>query len=250
VSSETLLWVLGIGAEAGLVLLLALRRVYKTLPAFQVFACWNLLSDLGMFWVRTKIPAGYFQSFELMLIIDSMMIFAVLVELTWSLFKPIRSSLPKRSWIAIVLFVAAIGAIVWPLAGVTVPLSTSVSWRAFFQLQQTVAIVRIVFFLAIVGLSHFFGVGWRNRELQVAAGLGFYSVAALATGLLHTHQSVFSVYYHAIDEALVGFSSLIFAYWLVAFSAKEAERKQFSLQIQQIAIQLAGMAKAGRSVLP
>ena len=43
------------------------------------------------------------------------------------------------------------------------------------QLQHTVSILRILFFLVLAGGSQLLSIGWRDRELQVATGLGFYS---------------------------------------------------------------------------
>ena len=89
----------------------------------------------------------------------------------------------------------------------------------FFRLQQTFAILRVVVFLGLAAFSQLLSIGWRNRELQVATGLGFYSIVSLAITILHTHQVV-GPQYHWLDE--VGAASYLsaLAYWVLSFATK------------------------------
>lgn len=238
----------GIVAEAALILLLAKNRAFRQLPVFFLFLCWSLLSDFLMLWVRTAAPSQYFRAYYGELIVDSIVIFAVLVELAWSVLRPLRHLLPKRSWIAIPFLILLAGLLVWPVAGLTQPPNLTAQGEVFFRLQQTAAILRVVVFFAMAGFSQLLGIGWRNRELQVATGLGFYSILSLAITVLHTHQSVGQQYQHLNELGMAGYLGSL-AYWVVAFATKEAERQNFSPQMANFLLLIGGTAKAGRVAL-
>lgn len=249
---ESLLFWSGLAAEAALVLLLLRGRVFASLPAFFLYICWSFLSDTLMFSVQSLPPTTYFRFFEVQMVIDSAMIFAVLVELAWSVLRPLRSSLPRGSWIVIAFLVALAGLLLWPLAGLTLPMSVAGATRRlsqegaiFFRLQQTFAILRLVVFLGMAGFSQLLSIGWRNRELQIATGLGFYSTVSLAVTVLHTHQIV-GPQYHWLDEAAAASYLGALGYWVFCFATKEAERRDFTPQMQGFMLLVGGAAKASR----
>lgn len=235
-------------AEAVLVLLLIRVRLFSTFPAFFVFACWNLVSEVTANGLDRIYPVAAFRIYEVVMVVDSAMIFAVLAELAWSVLRPIRSSLPKRSWLAIPLLIGLAGLLLWPVAGLTVPSYLTFEGGVFFRLQQTFAILRVVVFLGMVAFSQLLAIGWRNRELQIAAGLGFYSVVSLAIAIVHTHQAVGSQY-HWLDEiGVVGYLSVV-TYWVLSFATKEMERQEFSPQMQNFLLIISGTAKTSRAAL-
>lgn len=235
-------------AEAVLVLLLARVHVFRTFPAFFLFACWNLASEVIVNGLEHLYPLAAFRIYEVSMVVDSAMIFAVLVELTWSVVRPIRNSLPKRSWIVIAVLIGFAGLLLWPLAGLTIPNYLTFEGGVFFRLQQTFAILRVVVFLGMVAFSQLLAIGWRNRELQIAAGLGFYSVVSLAITIVHTHQAVGSQYHWLDDIGVVSYLSAV-TYWVLAFATKEMERQEFSPQMQNFLLIIGGTAKTSRAVL-
>src|SRR5665213_212960 len=203
------------GAEVILIFLLARGRVFQTLPAFFLYLCWSLFSDGFLYYVRVSFPQNFFNFYIAQLVIDSIMIFALLVEVAWSVLRPIRNALPKYSWIGIALLVAVGAAILWPIAGLTTPYLNPGS-RNLFLLQQTSAILRAVFFLALAAFSQLLSIGWRDRELQIATGLGFYSIVSLAVTVLHTHQLSGTSQYEVLDR--VGSFSYLAALMYLVFA--------------------------------
>jgi hypothetical protein len=237
-------------AEAAIVLLLIKGRVFRTLPAFFLYLCWSLFSDALLYYVRVSYPATtFFRIYLIQLIVDSAMIFAVLVEVAWSVLRPIRNSLPKYSWIGIAVLVAVGGLILWPIAGLVAPPGLYPEGMDLFRLQQTPAILRAVFFLALAGFSQLLSIGWRDRELQIATGLGFYSIVSLAVTILHTYQTTMTQQYHWLDR--VGSFSYLAAlvYWVYSFATQPAERREFSPQMQSMLLAVAGAARTTRVAL-
>jgi len=236
----------GVAAEAVLILLLLRVRLFRTFPAFLMWVCWSFVNDTYFLAINYQNYQSPLRVFEIETVVDSILMFAVLVELAWSVLRPIRSSLPKYSWLAIVGLILVAGTVVWFVAGLTVPGYLTPEGQGFFRLQQTGAILRVVVFLAMAGFSQLLSIGWRNRELQIATGFGFYSIVSLAVTVMHTYQNSTSPQYHWLDEA-VG-ASYIFAltYWVFAFATREAERREFTPQMQSFLLAAAGSARAAR----
>jgi len=234
--------------EAGLILLLIRTRAFRTLPAFFLYICWCLLSDAVLFVTQSLPFEIYFKIYEIQMVLDAAMMFAVLVELAWSVLQPLRNSLPRRSWIAIPFLIAMAGVLIWPVAGLTMPANLAHSGEILFRLQQTFAILRVIVFFAMAGFSQLIGIGWRNRELQVATGLGFYSILSLAVTVLHTHQMV-GMQYHWLDELATAGYVAAMTYWVYAFATKEAERQDFSPQMASFLLLIGGTAKSSRVAL-
>lgn len=236
----------GIAAEIALILMLVKGRVYRTFPVFFAYLCWSLLNDGATQYVRVVYPAEFFKIYVVQLVLDSVMIFALLVELAWSVLKPIRNALPKYSWLGIAALVLIGGIILWPIAGMAAPTDISAAGKKFFVLQQTPAILRALFFLALAAFSQVLSIGWRDRELQIASGLGFFSIVSLAVTIMHTHQSSISDSYLWFDRA-VSLSYLgALTYWCVAFSARTVERREFTPQMKSMLLAVAGAARTAR----
>ncbi len=166
--------------------------------------------------------------------------------------RPIRKSLPKYSWVWIAALIALGGLILWPIAGLAAPDNLTPEWMNFFRLQQTPAILRAVFFLALAAFSQLLSIGWKDRELQIATGLGFYSIVSLAVTILHTHQPTGTPQYHWLD-VLGGVSYLgALGYWVYSFATQPAERREFSPQMQSMLLAVAAQRGAAelRSRIP
>jgi hypothetical protein len=114
--------------------------------------------------------------------------------------------------------------------------------------QQTIAILRVVIFMGLAGFSQLLSIGWRNRELQIASGLGFYSMFSLAITLIHSHQSVGS-YYQLVDRLGVASYVCSLVYWIVSFSQKEVERQEFTPQMRNFLLTVSGAAHSTRVAL-
>lgn len=235
----------GMVAESAIILLMIRGRSLTSFPTFFFYLCWSLLSDAAGLYVRTDRANLFLQFYEIQLVIDSVMIFAVLVELAWSILRPIRNSLPKYSIIGIAALVAIGAVMIWPIAGFAAPDNLNSQGMTLFRLQQTPAILRAVFFLAIAAFSQLLSISLRDRELQVATGLGFFSIVSLAVTVLHTHQSV-NASYNWLDR-FVGVSYLAaLLYWAYCFARKPAERREFSPQMKSMLLAVAGAARTSR----
>jgi hypothetical protein len=179
-----------------------------------------------------------------MKIVDFLLEFCVLVELVWSVFRPFRASLPRSTFWILGVLIAVVGVAIWPFADSAAFAHFPHQWHELARLQQTGAILRVLFFLVLAGCSQLLSIGWRDRELQVATGLGFYSFVALATTVLRAHENADQ--FRTLDQFLVASSLVTLLYWIVSFAQREAERRQFSPQMQGLLLALAGSARTTR----
>jgi len=239
-----MLWLGGDGVTAVVVLFLFTRRIYRTLPVFTAYLVWGLVGDA----IQQTIAPNNYTVFLVGLIVDSVFQFGVLVELSWSVLRPIRGSLPRWSWIAVAVIFALATAVIWPFASGPGVSALSVVGRLNVHIQITFSVLRVLLFLALAGCSQLLAIGWRDRELQVATGLGFYSMVSLAVWIHHTSQTAGPDYHH-FDQLVAASYVGSLGYWVFSFAQREAERREFTPQMQSFLLAVAGTARTARMSL-
>jgi hypothetical protein len=213
-----------------------------------MYCAWDLLSSVGAFVVLRFFPASYFTTYLVETVVGSVLEFGVLVELTWSVLRPLRASLPRGALLVVGGLILALGAAIWPFAFIPGFRHSPPAWHLLMHVQQTTSILRILFFLVLAGFGQMLSIGWRNRELQVATGLGFYSFVSLAVAMLHAHRTMGPQYKLLSQIEVAGYLCSLM-YWVFSFSQKEAERKEFSPQMQNMLLAVAGAARTTRATL-
>jgi hypothetical protein len=239
----------GFAAEAAVIALLLWRRVGHKLPVFFAYCIWAFLSDASAYAVAHLSPARYdVQYYFVVTVADFVLQFCVLVELAWSVLRPIRASLSAKTLIVIAAFILLAGAAIWPFAGLAGLQMHSGTWRIVLQMQQTVSMLRIVFFILLAALSQLLSIGWRDRELQVATGFGFYSLVSLAVAVLNTRQANGLQIVHLYRLVAASFLCSL-TYWVFSFAQKETERRKFTPQMNSLLLSLAESAHISRVAL-
>jgi hypothetical protein len=247
-SLDNALWLSGVVTVAVVLGLLLYRSVWRILPIFCAYVAWNLFSSVGAYAVLHYFYDSYFTVYFAESAVDSALQFGVLVELIWSVLRPLRASLPRSALAVVAGLVVAFGAAIWPFAAIPGFTHWPTKLHLMMQMQQTTSILRIVFFLALAGGSQLLSIGWRDRELQVATGLGFYSLVSVAVAVLHTHQTKGSQYTHLNQVEVAGYLCSLL-YWVFSFATKETERREFSPQMQSLLLAVAGTARTTRIAL-
>jgi hypothetical protein len=244
---DTILWLIGLSAEFAAVALCIRAKLFRKTPVFCAYLLWSVLLDL-LPYVLAKSP-NYLRFYIWQLIVDSIFQFAVLVELGWAVLRPL-GSLPKHSILILGVLITIAGAIIWPMSAHMLPAKLIGSGVFFVHAQQTIAVLRIVIFLALAGFSQLLSISWRNRELQIATGLGFFSMCSLAIWIIHAHQVIpGNPYYHILDQVGVGSYICSLIYWIVSFSQQEQERQAFTPEIHSFLLAVTGAARGTRIAL-
>jgi hypothetical protein len=238
----------GIVAQATFIVVLVWRHTYKSLPVFFFYIVWGLAGDSAVVILRTLMHSPSLYPFETETYIDSFFQYLVLIELARSILRPIQRSLPKGFLLGISLIIAAAAVLAWPLSGIKETLGYP--WQLLIALhaQQSFAILRILFFIALACCSHFLGVGWRDRELQVATGLGFYSLVSLVGAMVHSRQ-VYGWQYFYVDLAIACSYLLSLVYWVFSFVQQEAARREMKPEMQDFLLGMAAVMRQQRDRL-
>lgn len=245
---DTILWFAGFVSLTAVVCLLIYRRAWRTFPFFCIYSVWTLLGGAGAYAVHRFFPSAYLTTYFTEEGLDSALQCAVLVELTWSVFRPLRTFLRRRTIWILGILIAATAAVIWPFADSVAWSRYPTEWHVLYHFHQTISILRILFFLLLAGCSQLLSIGWRDRELQVATGLGFYSLIDMSTTLLQAHQAVGPQYY-MFDHIRMAAYSCSLLYWAACFAQQEAQRREFTPQMQSLLLAVAGSARTTRMAL-
>jgi hypothetical protein len=236
---EKALVIAGIAAEIAFLALLTRKRFFRHMPFFYGYLCFGVANDLAMLVIQHRYASHYLQAFIVQMCIDSALQYGILVELAWCVLRPVRATLPRGTVAGLSLLILAAGAACWPFCGRP---NFPPLWHFLTAVQESASILRILFFLVLVVGSHLLALGWRDRELQVATGLGCYSLMSFAAIVVHSHQKV-GMSYHWVDifVALSYISSLV--YWTVSFAQREAPRREFTPQMRSVLETLAAATR-------
>ena len=239
-----LLTLVGIAAQAALITLLARRRIHRLLPVFFYYIVWGVAGDSVILILRFLNSRALYP-YEIQSYIDLLVQYSVLIELAWSSVRPIRRSLPKGFLLGISLTIAAGAALAWPLSGIRETLQYPHQFLLALHAQRAFAILRIVFLLVIACCSNLLRINWHDRELQVATGLGFYSLVSLAGAMVHSHQS-FGWRYFYVDVAVACSYLLSLGYWIMSFAQKESARHDFTPEMKDSLLAVANLLRRQR----
>lgn len=246
VSLDTILWLSAGLTQAGVVGLLFFRRFWRNFPVFVSYSVWTLASSIGVYAISHNLTSSsYLTAYLAEIIIDSILLFSVLVELAWSLLRPIRASLSRSVLVAIAVLILVIGGAIWPFTIIPGTGGLSREMVALLHLQQTVSILQIVVFLAFVASTQLLSIGWRDRELQIATGLGFSSLVEVTVAALQ-QQAAFRLELNLLNRVVVGAYICSLLYWAFSFAQQEEKRREFTPQMQSMLMAVAGAARATR----
>jgi hypothetical protein len=171
-----------------------------------------------------------------------------LFELSRSVLRPAAKFMPWWTSLAVAGLIVLICAAIWPFTQSSIFAAFNGQQRLLVHLQQTFSILRVLFFLALAGFSQLLSIGWRDRELQIATGLGFYSMMSISVSVLHTRLALYPQY-HRMDQIVGASYVCTLFYWVFCFAQQEAERREFTPQMQSFLLAVAGTARTTRLAL-
>jgi hypothetical protein len=235
---------LGVLAEIGLFVVLVARRQWKTFPSFTLYIAFNLVYDIGLSALTVAQPhVGFLLALGL-LPLQYLLELGVLLEIAWNVLRPVHSFLPVgsiRVFSGLVVFALLGGSLLaWHLGNTGHKLD---DFKA--PLDLVVGLLRMLIFVATAGFAQLLGIGWRNRVLQLATALSFYAAVDLVVSLVERYSGGSDNLEHI--RALAYVLELGFLVW--AFTTKEVRRREFSPQMEQFLVTLAGRAKLARTAL-
>jgi hypothetical protein len=244
---DSALFAAGYVVEAAILILLFYKRVYKDFPIFCAYVVVGVLSDTTQYFLVRHYPNSDLRIYLIATIIDSVFQFGVLVEVSMAVLRPVRSSLPRGAIFAVGILIALVCGIIWPFTKTPGFELLNKDSQMIVHFDLTFSVMRILFFLAIAGCSQLLSIGWRDRELQIATGLGFFSIVSLTVAMLHTSQAPeFAAQYHHLEEFRSASYVCSIVYWIFSFAQRVPERREFTPQMQNFLLAMAGTARTTR----
>jgi len=236
---------LGVLVEVTLFAVLIGRRQYRFFPVFTIYMGFNLLNDIVVSALLVLYPQTLGHAVALALLpLQYLLELGVLLEIAWNVLRPVHESLPKGS-------IRAFSGLVT----VALLIGTLLAWRykhtgnQIQDLKQpldlTVGLLRMLIFAATAAFAQLLGIGWKNKVLQLATALSFYSAADLLVSLA---AHVFGGS-NTLERIRPSAYLLELGFLLWIFTTKDVERREFSPQMEQFLVTLAGRARHARTAL-
>jgi hypothetical protein len=235
---------LGLVAEICLFVVLVARRQYKVFPVFTFYIGFGVLNDIGVATLMVASPHIARSLAFGLLPLQYLIELGVLLEIAWNVLRPVHTSLPQGS---IRVFMGAVA--------LALLLGTLLAWHLDetgkrvedFRgpLDLTVGLLRMLIFAATAGFAQLLGIGWKNKVLQLATALSFYSAVDLLVSLVQRYSGGS----RNLDEIRAVAFALELGFLIWAFTTKEVQRREFSPQMEQFLVTLAGRAKLARTAL-
>ena len=237
--------VFGLLAEASLFVLLIWRRHYRTFPIFTVSVGINTVTDLGL---GILISSSHNPSVAAVTLITVLLTYAlelgVLLEIIWNVINPVHVSLPRgvlKAFIATMLLTLTVVAfLAWHYDSLNGRVNELRN-----PLDLTFGVLRMLIFALTASFAQMLGIGWKNKVLQLATALSFYSAVDLLVSLAER----ISGRYNSLEQIHGIAYALELGFLVYAFTTKDVERREFSPQMEQFLVTLAGRAKLARTAL-
>ena len=202
-------------AEAALLLLLLLRRTWRTLPSFCAYIAWNMISDIAYYvMIFAQSSKYYLQWYQVEGIVDCALLFLVLVDLAWSILRSSKIQLFPHAVLLVAASIAAVGWALWPIALLIDPPIAWLRYQVIMHFQETAALLCVVFFIALAAFSRVLSITWKDRELQVAAGLASFSIVSILVTLLHARILPRNYSFHWLDIVQSATYLGVLLYWI------------------------------------
>ncbi len=238
----------GTTAELAIILLLLYRSIWRRFPMFFAYSIWVVLGNTASYILFQRHFPGYSQVYLINMIVDLVLMFCVLVELGWSILRPLHGSLSRVSLLVIGVAILILGVAIWPFAGGPYMPRAAPVVVLILHIQQTFYVLRILLFVLLAGSSHFLAIGWRDRELQIATGLGATSLASLAVAFLRVYPSM-SGMFQVLNNIVIFTFIASQLYWIFSFAQQEQERRQMTPQTRSMLLAVASAAHSTRIAL-
>ena len=244
---DTLIWLAGYIATVVLAVVMIHRGINKSFPVFTSYLVYGLITDPLSYWILSHHADVYPTAFAIFSAADFTFQLGVLLEIAMNVIRPVKRSLPSRiTWVLggffLVAAVAA-GAIAFKVFPHSVP-SYFVD-AVQMRMSLGMALLRMGIFVSIAAFAQLLGIGWKNHVLQLATGLAFYSAVSLIVETAHSRAGL-SPQFHALDQMVAASYLGTLLFWTWSFAQQEEVRKEFSPQMQNFLLSIAGSTRSSR----
>jgi hypothetical protein len=234
-------------ATVVLVMVMIYRGMNKSFPVFTSYLVFGLINDPLIYWIFSHNPDAYPTAFAISSAIDFAFQLGVLLEIAMNVIRPVKRSLPPRIiWVLGGFFLIA-SAVSGAIAFKVLPHSAPSHFVDAIQMRMSLgmALLRMGIFVSIAVFAQLLGIGWKNHVLQLATGLAFYSAVSLIVETAHSRAGL-GPQFHALDQMVAASYLGTLLFWTWSFVQQEVARKEFSPQMQNFLLSIAGTTRSSR----
>jgi hypothetical protein len=234
---DLFLWAAGFLGHLVLLVVLFIRRHAKTFPLFTSLVAANIAQTVVLYTVhRFATGSEYFHVYWTFAIVEVALQLGVLYEIASIVFRPLGVWAPdvRRKLSLLVLGSLAMAGALTCLAS---PPAACVAQSILVRGNLFAALLLSELFVVTASLSTRVGLPWRSHVLQLAQGLGIYSIATL---IVETADSYFGMPAHADDYRIFRFVQhcrvaiylACLSYWIVCLYRKELPRRSVTPEMR------------------
>ena len=242
--------VLGLLLQASLCIVIFRKGLARLYPIFVIYLLLNLAEDALGLWSNLSSDA-YRRYYFVATILDYVLQLLIVFEIGKNVLSPAKRSIPFP-----IARVATIAILICTLIAASFsPQVQSLGTGNLVQLSLRVtlglAVLKLLLFAALAGFAQVLGIGWKSHVLQLATGLAFYAGISLLIQIASSHVPTTDpeMYLSHLGE-LAKIQSAAYnttlVFWIWAFSRNDAPRKDFTPQMQEVLVTIAGAAKRTR----
>ena len=243
--------VLGLLLQASLCIVIFRKGLARLYPIFVIYLLLNLAEDAFGLWSNLSSDA-YRRYYFVATILDYVLQLLIVFEIGKNVLRPAKRSIPFP-----IAPVATVSILLCTLvaASFSPQIQSSIGNGSLVQLSLRVtlglAVLKLLLFAALAGFAQVLGIGWKSHVLQLATGLAFYAGVSLLIQIASSHvPDPGSANYVPHLQRLMQIQSAAYnatlVFWIWAFSRNEAPRKDFTPQMQEVLVTIAGAAKRTR----
>jgi hypothetical protein len=240
----------GLVLQAALAFVLIQRNLARLYPIFLLYLLLNLVEDpLG--WALQGSDTLYLRYYFVVTILDYILQLLILFEIARNVIRPSKRSIPFP-----VAPVAIVGVLLCALIAASFSPQVQLiglghTREILIRVSLLLAILKILLFVTLAVFAQVLGIGWKSHILQLASGFAFYGAVSLMVQLSSTHVTgsddpSYVVHLTRLAQIQSAAYNFTLVFWIWAFSRNEAQRKDFTPQMQEVLVTIAESAKRTR----
>jgi hypothetical protein len=236
--------------QAALAFVLIRRSLARFYPVFLLYLILNLIEDplAGALQGSSQL---YLRYYFVVTILDYVLQLLILLEIAGNVIRPSKRSIPfPVAPVAIVgiLLCALIAASFSPQVQL---IGLGHTREILIRISLLLAILKILLFVTLAVFAQVLGIGWKSHVLQLASGFAFYGAVSLMVQLSSTRvagsdNKSYVIHLTRLAQIQGAAYNFTLAFWIWAFSRNEAQRKDFTPQMQEVLVTIAESAKRTR----
>ena len=240
----------GLVLQAALAFVLIQRSLARLYPIFLLYLLLNLVEDpLG--WALQGSETIYLRYYFVVTILDYILQLLILFEIGRNVIRPSKRSIPFP-----VAPVAIVGVLLCALIAASFSPQVQLiglghTREILIRVSLLLAILKILLFVTLAVFAQVLGIGWKSHVLQLASGFAFYGAVSLMVQLSSTRvagsdNTSYVIHLTRLAQIQSAAYNFTLIFWIWAFSRNEAQRKDFTPQMQEVLVTIAESAKRTR----